>query len=218
MNMQCSDDDSIPVLEPDNLLIGNWIAPSYDNDEITYKRANVLPEEAYGMTFKKNGVFVERSSGWCGTPPLVFFDSEGAWQLDDKLIKIALEYYPNNYAWQIISLTENELVVKRALTEQEEDHRELMDLFDEIYKLSISVSCTDASDWAFTAYGAKACGGPQGYIAYSKQIDTAAFLQKVEKYTNLEDAFNTKWSIVSTCDLPVPPKEVVCENGFPALK
>ena len=217
INMQCSDDDANNV-DPDNLLIGTWVEPTYDGEETTYKRANTLPEENYGILFKGNGDMVERSSGFCGTPPLVFFDSKGQWELNNTLITISQEQYPGNYAWRIVSLTENELVVKRELTEQEKDHRKLMDAFDEIYKLSISVSCINANDWTFTAYGSKACGGPQGYIAYSTQIDTVTFLQKVEAYTNLENAYNIKWGIVSTCDLPQQPKEVTCENGFPVLK
>jgi len=103
------------------------------------------------------------------------------------------------------------------LTEQEQDYQELMNLLDDINELAISVSCTDASDWTYTAYGAKACGGPQGFIPYSNQIDVNAFLQKVEEYTDLEKAYNTKWSIVSTCDLPQQPTGVKCENEQPVL-
>ncbi len=217
INMACSDDNIVNP-DPDNLLIGNWADPTYDDEKITFKKVVNLPEEDYGISFKEKGSFVEHSSGWCGTPPLVFFDSNGTWQLDNALIKISQEQYPSNYVWRIVSLTANELVVKRELTEQEQDHRELMSLFDEIYQLSISVSCTNANDWTFTAYGSKACGGPQGYIAYSTQIDTATFLQKIEEYYNLEKAFNIKWNIVSTCDLVQSPKEIVCENGFPVSK
>ncbi|MDO5968295.1 hypothetical protein Q4Q35_00610 [Flavivirga aquimarina] len=217
LNMQCADDDSI-TSDPDNLLIGNWVDPIYDGEKITFERAVSLPEEGYGILFKENGDFVERSSGWCATPPLFFFDIDGIWQLDDTLIKITKDNYPTNYGWRIVSITANELVVQRELTDQEKDYRELMDLFDEIYKLSISVACTDANDWTFTAYGAKACGGPKGYIAYSTKIDTASFLQKVETYTNLEKAYNIKWGIVSTCDLPKHPVGVICENGHPVLE
>ncbi|MDD7885512.1 hypothetical protein [Flavivirga sp. 57AJ16] len=217
MNMRCSDGDDNHV-DSDNLLIGIWVEPTYNGEETTYKKANALPEQDYGILFKGNGDMVERSSGWCGTPPLVFFDSKGRWELDNTLVTISQEQYPSDYAWRIVSLTKDELIVKRELTEQEKDYRKLMDVFDEIYKLSTSVSCTDASNWTFTAYGSKACGGPQGYMAYSKQIDTEAFLQKVEEYTNMEKGYNIKWEIVSTCDLPRQPKEVVCVNGYPVLK
>ena len=217
MNMQCEDDDYINT-DLDNLLIGSWVDPIYDGGEITFRRASTLPEAGYGISFKGNRSFVERSSGWCGTPPLAFFDYHGAWQLDNMLITITQDHFPDNFAWRIASLTANELVVKRELTEQEKEHQELITLIGEIYDLQSSVSCTDASDWTFTAYGSKACGGPQGYIAYSTQIDTVAFLQKIEAYTNMEKEYNIKWEITSTCDLPNQPIGVACVNGYPALK
>ncbi|GAA3647998.1 hypothetical protein GCM10022397_36100 [Flavivirga jejuensis] len=214
--MTCSDDDTIKN-ESDDFLIGSWIDPIYNGENTTFRKATDLPKEDYGILFKENGGFVERTSGWCGTPPLFFSDYSGEWQLDNALIVISQEQYPS-YAWRIVSLTENELVVKKELTEQEQDHRDLMDLFDEIYQLSTSISCTNANDWTFTTYGSKACGGFQGYIAYSTKIDTVAFLKKVEDYTNLEKAYNIKWDIVSTCDLPAQAKGVVCENGYPVLE
>ena len=216
MNMQC-EDDGINI-NSDNLLIGSWVEPIYDGDKTTFKKANALPDQNYGILFKENGDFVERSSGWCGTPPLIFSDYKGTWLLDNMLVTIFQESYPTNYAWRIVSLTENELVVKRELTDQEKDYRELMVLFDDIYDLSNSISCTNADDWTFTAYGSKACGGPQGYIAYSNQIDIQVFLNKVEAYTQAENAYNIKWDIVSTCDVPNPPISIECSNGYSILK
>ncbi len=212
----CESNDEIPI-DPDNLLIGNWADPVYDNETTTFQRAGSLPNEAYGVAFKADGVFIERSSGWCGTPPLIFSDFEGTWETEDTLIKITTQYYPGKFNWRIVSLTEDKLVVKRELTEQEMDHRHLMDLFNEIYNLSISVPCEDAKDWTFTAYGSKACGGPQGFIPYSNQIDVVNFLNKVDTYTAAENAYNIKWGIISTCDLPQQPTSVACQNGLPIL-
>lgn len=216
LNMTCESDND-PIIDSNNLLIGHWVDPDYSNEQIVFKRAAALPNDAYGISFKANGDFIERSSGWCATPPLVFSDYEGQWELDNTLVTITQQYYPTTYAWRIKSVTETELIVKRELTEQEKDHRALMDLYNTIYNFSISVSCDDANNWAYTAYGAKACGGPQGYIAYSNQIDTDDFLKKVEAYTQAEKAYNIKWKINSTCDLPVQPKGVECQNGFPVL-
>lgn len=217
MNMQCEDDDYINT-ELDNLLIGSWENPIYNGEEITFSRTSALPEAGYGISFKGNRSFIERSSGWCGTPPLVFSDYHGEWQLDNMLITITQDHFPNNYAWRVVSLTANELVVKRALTDQEKDHQKLIALFDEIYNFQFSVSCTNASDWTFTAYGSKACGGPQGYMAYPSQTDTVVFLQKIEEYKKMEKEYNIKWKIVSTCDLPNQPKGVTCANGYPVFK
>lgn len=206
------------IIDSDNLLIGFWVAPIYDGETTTFKRANSLPNEAYGISFTGNGDFIEHTSGWCGTPPLSFFNIEGTFELENTLINISTQSYPSNYAWRIISLTEEELVVKRELTAQEIEHRKLMDLFNEIENLSYSVSCSDSNNWLFTSYGSKACGGPQGYIAYSSLIDTASFLQKIEEYSILEKQYNIKWGIISDCALAGSPTSVECKNGYPVLK
>ena len=93
----------------------------------------------------------------------------------------------------------------------------LQALFEEIQTLANSVACTDATEWTFVSYGAKACGGPQGYIAYSNQIDVAYFLSLIEEYTTAEREYNIRWGIVSTCDLPAIPTEVSCQNGEAVL-
>lgn len=216
--LSCEDDPDI-IIDSDNLLIGNWVKPVYDNGETTYQRVLNLPEEDFGLSFKSNGDFIWRSSGFCGTPPLFFFDEEGTWtKNDDNIISITKPSFPMNYTWEIITLTETKLTIKTVLSDQEKEHQALMDLYNEIYDLSYSVSCTDANNWDFTAYGSKACGGPQGYIAYPKTIDVEAFLQKVANYTEAENAFNIKWGIVSTCDIPQQPSGVTCENGYPVLQ
>ncbi|PQJ68875.1 hypothetical protein [Polaribacter butkevichii] len=206
------------AIDADNLLLGTWVNPVYNDETTTFKRANALPNDGYGLSFTENGNLVERTSGWCGTPPLSYFNIEGSFELDNTLVRISTQNYPTDYAWRIISLTENELVVKRELTAQEIEHRNLMDLFNEIQEWSYSVSCSNASNWLFTAYGAKACGGAQGYIAYSSRIDTSSFLNKIATYTQAEKEFNVKWGIISDCSITKAPISVVCQNGYPTLK
>ncbi len=205
------------VVDSDNLLLGNWVLPVYDEGKTTFTRNNSLPDQGYGITFKQNGSLVERTSGFCGTPPLSFFNVEGSFTLEDNLISIATQGFPSFYAWRILELTENKLVVKRELSEQEKDHRALMDLFEEISNMAYSTPCTDSSDWSFVAFGAKACGGPQGYLPYNNSIDVANFLEKVEAYTNAEKEFNVKWSIVSDCAVVSPPKSIDCQYETPVL-
>ncbi|MEW4925310.1 hypothetical protein [Algibacter sp. 2305UL17-15] len=217
VNMRCEPSDDI-VIDNDNLLIGNWVNPEYNDTNITFERASKLPVDGYGISFMKNGDFVERSSGWCGTPPLSFFDYNGKWQLNDAVVLITQDHFPNNYAWRIVSLTENELVVTKELTEREIDYRKLMAIYDEIEAFIKGIPCENAEDWTFTPYGSKACGGPQWFLAYPKSIDTVAFLKKVEEYTKAERDYNIKWSVFSTCDVVSPPKSIECQNGFPILK
>ncbi|WP_157824551.1 hypothetical protein [Flavobacterium sp. ALD4] len=38
-------------------------------------------------------------------------------------------------------------------------------------------------------------------------------LEKVEKYTNYQKEFNTKWGIISTRDVPPSPTSIECVNG-----
>lgn len=205
------------IIHNDNLLIGNWVNPSHEDEKVTYTRSNSTPNEAYSIQFKKNSDFIERTSGFCGTPPLTFFNVEGTYQLKEDIITVSSNYYSTTIAWRILELTDTKLVLKKELTPQEKDHRKLMQMFDEFYNLAYNTSCKDASNWAFTSYGAKACGGPQGYIPYSTTIDTKVFLEKVEAYKEAEKNYNIKWSIASTCDVPQVPKKVECNNGYPIL-
>ena len=92
-----------------------------------------------------------------------------------------------------------------------------MDLYYEIYSIANSIPCNDALNWSFTPYGSKACGGPQGYIEYSNQIDVPAFLTLVETYTQAEHDYNIEWGIISTCDIIPQPTSVSCENGNAVL-
>ncbi|MEP5338098.1 MAG: hypothetical protein ABJL44_08380 [Algibacter sp.] len=204
--------------ESNDLLIGTWVDPTYNDGKLTYKKVESVPDEDYSLTFKVGGEVLFITSGWCGTPPLSYYSYEGNWQLENNIVSIVYEdFYPASSSWLIVSLTENELVIEREYTEQELDHQDLMSLFDELYELRYDFSCDNANDWSFAAYGAKACGGSQGYIAYPKEVEVA-FLEKVEAYTALEKEFNIKWNIVSTCDLPSQPTSVECQNGYPILK
>ncbi|WGH74594.1 hypothetical protein P8625_10890 [Tenacibaculum tangerinum] len=212
-------EDSTSIINSDNLLLGYWSKAQFKNEELTFTRLTSLPDEEYGVSFKEDGTFIERTSGWCGTPPLIFFNVKGTWKASDKtVIEVSTQSYLSSFNWQIQLLTDEKLVVKRVLSEQEKDHRKLLDLFIEIQNLVYGVSCTDSSNWTFTAYGSNTCGGPKGYIAYSTEIDTENFLQKVAAYTEAERLYNIKWGIFSTCDTPSKPIGVACQNGYPVLK
>ncbi|WP_405610135.1 hypothetical protein [Polaribacter sp. Asnod1-A03] len=206
------------TIDKDNLLLGNWVKPVYNEEVTTFKRGESLPNEGYGISFNQQNIYTERTSGWCGTPPLSYFNTEGTFQLENEIINISKQSFPTNFAWRIVSLTETELVLKKEFTEQELDHKNLMELFTEIQDLSYSVSCTNINNWSFTAYGAKSCGGPKGYIAYSNQIDVDGFLEKTATYTQAEKEYNYKYGIISDCSLAPIPVSIECQNGYPILK
>ncbi len=91
-------------------------------------------------------------------------------------------------------------------------------LLEEINALSKSVDCIDASQWRYMPLGSKACGGPQQYIAYSSKIDTAKFIEKVNKYTQMEHQYNIENDIVSDCSLTPEPIGIDCLDKKAILK
>jgi hypothetical protein len=102
-------------------------------------------------------------------------------------------------------------------TTLEEDEARLSKMLAEIIALAESKECSNPKDWAVSAYGAKACGGPIGYIAYSKKINKEEFLEKVKAYTKAQDEFNRKWEVISDCMLALEPSGVKCVGGKPEL-
>ncbi|CAM1341189.1 hypothetical protein [Tenacibaculum amylolyticum] len=218
LNSCTKENDERIAIDSSNLLLGNWVMTKYENEKLIFQRATQLEENTYGISFFEDKRFIERTSGFCGTPPLSFFNLEGTYVVAKTLIKLQKENDPNSLLWRIISLTNEELVVTYEQTDQEKDYQELMELFEEIYTIATSKTCEDANNWSFTTYGSKACGGYQGFIAYPKTINVNEFLEKVAIYTQKEEEYNIKWDIISTCELPAQPTEVVCENGKPVFK
>ncbi len=100
---------------------------------------------------------------------------------------------------------------------QEQEAQYIHQLFTEIEIMAKSTPCENATTWSFTSYGSKACGGPVGFIAYSKTIYTKLFLQKVAAYTAAQQKYNEKWRIVSDCSAPAQPIGVICENENPTF-
>lgn len=101
---------------------------------------------------------------------------------------------------------------------QKQEAQKLNQMFSEIESLANSENCDDSAEWAFTSHGSKACGGPVGFIAYSTDIDTALFLEKIEEHKTAQQEYNQKWGIASDCSVPTQPSEVTCENGSPVFK
>ena len=89
---------------------------------------------------------------------------------------------------------------------------EIEQLEQEILALSESVSCTNSSEWKFTAMGSKACGGPTRYIAFHQSLESK-FMDLVNQYTKLQAEYNQKNNVFSDCMFVSPPKSVTCEAG-----
>jgi hypothetical protein len=96
---------------------------------------------------------------------------------------------------------------------QQEDNKTLNYLLESIKKMANTKTCDPTGSYSFTAIGSKACGGPTGYIAYTNSINVKLFLEKVEYYTAQQSYYNQKWQIMSTCDIPMEPSGVICQDG-----
>ncbi|MCQ4035431.1 hypothetical protein [Kaistella montana] len=99
---------------------------------------------------------------------------------------------------------------------QQQDKEKLTQLIKEIETMATAQTCTNASDWKFTAIGSKPCGGPSSYIAYPAQLEET-ILPKIQNFTELQSAFNKKYGLISDCAMVMPPTGIVCENGKAVL-
>ena len=68
------------------------------------------------------------------------------------------------------------------------------------------LSCRTASDCVAIPLGSRACGGAQSYMIASKNNDNAELVTLLaSKSSELEDAYNSKYQIISICSLIAPP-------------
>ncbi|KPM32627.1 Proteinase inhibitor I2, Kunitz metazoa [Croceitalea dokdonensis DOKDO 023] len=89
--------------------------------------------------------------------------------------------------------------------------------FLRIQELSKSITCENSADWQFIAVGYKACGGPEGYIAYPTSINVEEFLGLVETYNKDRKLFVEQEGLFSDCLFVSPPAGIHCENGEAVL-
>lgn len=108
-------DDSIQINDSDK-LVGHWINPVHNDSELKLERAKSLKNDAYGISFLRESSCIERSSGWCGTPPLIFADFQGSYKRNDSLITITMDNGMNGLEdidWKIKTLDDQYLVIER---------------------------------------------------------------------------------------------------------
>ena len=105
-----------------NVPYGTWVYLGNVDSISIYYSTSQFEQDKPGIAFEKEYVFIERTSGWCATPPLTFFNVEGKWEVfDDNTLKITCSnWIDENYGrlMEIISLNNNELkVIFRSLPE-----------------------------------------------------------------------------------------------------
>ena len=89
--------------------------------------------------------------------------------------------------------------------------------FREILAIAESEPCVNVDDWLLIGVGAKPCGGPSGYIAYSVNIDTETFLALVEDYNKNVQEYNEREGLISDCAIALAPSSIRCENDKAVL-
>jgi len=111
----CSQNETIPINASDK-VIGHWINPVYTGSELQLTRASSLKDDGYGLSFLEKTQCVERTSGWCGTPPLTFSDFKGTWTRTDKMLIMTIDNGINgmqNIKWVIKTLNDKTLILER---------------------------------------------------------------------------------------------------------
>ena len=105
-------------------FIGCWINPVYTSDVdektfISFEKTNVLSDD-FGIEFLKKGSLIERKiSGWCATPPIIYADYSGNWNIENENIIINVAYWGGieNRIWKIIDVTDTTLKIEVVLQE-----------------------------------------------------------------------------------------------------
>jgi hypothetical protein len=73
--------------------------------------------------------------------------------------------------------------------------------------------CRSHADCGHVAYGAKACGGPQGYAVVSRwnwNLQETSYL--AARSSAKEGAYNRRWNIISDCRFELPPRTRCAAN------
>lgn len=98
-------------------LLGTWVKPQYNTNatEYQFEKADNFLKNEYGVSFLKNNIFIERHTGWCGTPPLHYSNYEGTWAFKDSIITINIidSNGKSTRYWKVKSVTPQTLIVER---------------------------------------------------------------------------------------------------------
>jgi hypothetical protein len=94
---------------------GTWIYSGTEDNLRVYYSADEFETDNAGISLRPNQLYIERTSGWCGTPPLTFSNTEGQWELfDENTLKITCpNWIDEDYSriMEIVYLSDTELKV-----------------------------------------------------------------------------------------------------------
>jgi len=81
-----------------------------------------------------------------------------------------------------------------------------------------SASCTESVQCKTVGVGARACGGPEGYLAYSTSVTAPAPLEAlVARHAERRRAAASASGMVSACNV-LPDPGAVCDQGMCRLR
>jgi hypothetical protein len=73
-----------------------------------------------------------------------------------------------------------------------------------------TTGCDAASSCRTAPVGWRGCGGPRAYLVYCPaSTDTVALMRTLEELKRAETAYNERESVVSTCEMRLPPNVTV---------
>jgi hypothetical protein len=112
---------------------GMWVYSENDDSISIYYASNQFEKDKSGFAIEEENIFIERTSGWCATPPLSFYNVEGQWDVfDDHTLKITgAHWMGSDYIrlMEIVSLNKFELkVLFRSLPDSSHLLKKLVDI------------------------------------------------------------------------------------------
>lgn len=91
--------------------------------------------------------------------------------------------------------------------------RELQKVYRDALKATIKLDCRAQSDCVAVAFGAKACGGPEGYLVASRTAsDMQNVNEKSRKEIEVSEKINVLAGLASNCAFQMPPA-LVCASS-----
>lgn len=89
---------------------------------------------------------------------------------------------------------------------QESDWAAIVRLEDQARAIAKTSGCSGVEQCRTAPVGNRACGGPRYYIQYcSASTDSAALFRKLDEVAAAENAYNSKYQVMSTCEFRMPP-------------
>ncbi len=114
----CSDSEETlvaPTPKVDDDLIGAWLSIGYDPETRvhSYERVAELDGDRSGYHFLGDGRLLHRSHGWCGTPPLSYFNQQGRWAaVAEDHVDLIFANWPFDSQMEIVAVDETTLQLR----------------------------------------------------------------------------------------------------------